>query len=118
GSLSHSVSNQPGARACFVGQGSGTQNVTLGSAITLGMLDIDQPNLNLSSQNGSLTFDTQAGTLAGAGDAVLLVRNVQGDSSHTIDVPLVLHNTLEVTNNCNGPLTLAEQSRRGRRRHR
>jgi autotransporter-associated beta strand protein len=98
------IPNEAGARARFVG-GAVDGTAVLTAPVTLGTLDIDEPGLSFQAGSANpFIFDTQAG----AGNAVILNRNTQGDAFHQIDTPVTLNDTVEIENDCAGPLTFIQ----------
>lgn len=97
------VPNFADARMLFSGDGFDAP-VIVDTDTTLGMIDIDEPNVGLeSAANGVLNFATGAGN-----DAVIHVRNTHEfskfDEGHQIAVPITLQTDLQVINDAPGSL--------------
>jgi autotransporter-associated beta strand protein len=96
-----SLANGTGQRATFFGTSDAQlHRVDLGTAVTLGTLDIDAPRGYSFSGAGSLTFATQAG------NAVINVRNIEG--ANAIGAPVSLRNSTEVIVEGKSTLTMGE----------
>jgi autotransporter-associated beta strand protein len=95
------------ARARFLGTVNTPKTMDFTNAESLGMVDIDDPGLNMQAlqpSEGLINFDTTYG------NSVFWVRNlhefdpVANAAGHTINVPLNLGNEFEVINDAPGPL--------------
>ena len=95
------------ARARFLGTVNTPKTMGFTNAESLGMVDIDDPGLNMQAapaSEGLINFDTTYG------NSVFWVRNlhefdpVANAAGHTINVPLDLGNEFEVINDAPGPL--------------
>ncbi|CAN5642211.1 hypothetical protein BH09PLA1_BH09PLA1_27620 [soil metagenome] len=96
GSTLPTVPNQPGDRARFVNLSltpSGTRNITVSSAVTLGTLDVDDDDAVAFLQvgGGALNFATMSG------DAVIHTGNSQGSSVTNLSTPISLGAPLKIS---------------------
>ena len=93
------IPNRGRRTAQFIGSTVATGPVIVSQPATIGMLDLDQPGVNLQSVNGgALILDTPGS------NAVIYVRSTNDTTTegHTIAVPIALIKTTEMINDAAG----------------